>query len=81
MTDHDEIITSDEGGALVEEFSQDSEHVDPLINWRLVGTVFLVTLLIISIVFNLIGPAIIKPDLYITLPAVTPTPNIFIVIG
>jgi hypothetical protein len=74
MDSHNEFTPNDEEEFSVEEISQDSEQDGSLINWRLIGTIFLSTILIISIILGMIGPAIIQPDTQIALPTATPNP-------
>ena len=60
------------------EFNQDLEQDESMVNWRLIGTAIVSTILIISIILGLIGPALIRLDFPSTLPAATPTlyPNL-----
>lgn len=80
-----EPIPNDEEEFFVEEIDQDLEpDLEPdesLINWRLIGTIFLSTILIISFILGMIGPALIQMDVRITVPTATPTPNPLIRIG
>lgn len=79
MDNNNEILPSDAEEFSLEEIGQDSEQDESLINWKLIGTIFLSTILIISIILGLIGPAIIQSDFQNTLPTATPTPNPFII--
>lgn len=79
MRNHNEMIPSDEEEFFIDEVDQDFEEDESLINWRLIGTIFLSTILIISIILGLIGPAIIQSDFLIKLPTATPSPNPFII--
>ena len=73
------MIHSDEEEFSLEGIDQEYEQDESLINWRLIGTIFLSTILIISIILGLIGPAIIQSDFQNALPTATPTPNPFII--
>ena len=79
MNNYNDMIPSDEEEFSIEEVDQDFEQDESLINWRLIGTIFLSTILIISIILGLIGPAIIQSDFLIKQPTATPSPNPFII--
>lgn len=79
MRNHNEMIPSNEEEFSIEDVDEDFEQDESLINWRLIGTIFLSTILIISIILGLIGPAIIQSDFLNKLPTATPTPNPFII--
>ncbi|MCB2160693.1 hypothetical protein KQH40_01260 [bacterium] len=79
MTDPNETEPGNKETFTDTEIGRDSEPDESLINWKLIGTIFLSTILIISIIFGMIGPAIIQSDFKITLPASTPTPNPFLI--
>lgn len=85
MRNHNELLPRGEDEFLEEEipeeeFGQDWEEEEAsLINWRLIGTIILSTILIISIIFGLIGPALIQPDVQIIIPTATPTPDPFLI--
>jgi hypothetical protein len=78
MGNYHDIEPYEDGEFFDEEFNQDPEQDESVINWRLIGTAILSTILIISIILGLIGPALIRLDFPSTLPAATPTlyPNL-----
>ena len=79
MRTDNEIFPSDEEENATEEIDQDTDEDESLINWRMVGMVFISMILIISIIIGIIGPGIIKSNFQNSIPTATPTPNPFII--
>ena len=73
MGNYNDIEPYDDEEFFNEEHSYNPELEESLINWRLIGTGIVSTIIIISIILSLIGPAIIQLDFPGTLPAATPT--------